>query len=99
MNCGSLRKEPFFILLTHEGSHREVYEEFQPTFDMSHRLCQRLFRPQVLCTPTYTAQLQTLHQHRANIQYKTATEIKPTLRVSSNTQATLENPLTELYVA
>ena len=24
----------FFILLTHEGSHREVYQEFQPSCDI-----------------------------------------------------------------
>ena len=40
--------------------------------------------------PTYTAQLLTLHQHRANNQYRTADQIQPTLRVSSSTQATLE---------
>ena len=45
--------------------------------------------------PAYTAQLLTLHQHRANNQ--------PTLRVSSSTQATLEQSpvqvLTKLNVA
>ena len=52
--------------------------------------------------PAYTTQLLTLHQHRANNQYRTANQIYPTLRVSSNTQATLEQSpiqvLTELNV-
>ena len=42
----------FSILLTHEGSHREVYQEFQPSYDIFHRWCQGLFRPQVPCTPS-----------------------------------------------
>ena len=41
-----------FILLTHEGSHREVYQEFQPSYDIFHRWCQGMFRPQVPCTPS-----------------------------------------------
>ena len=53
--------------------------------------------------PAYTAQLLTLHQHRANNQYRKANQIQPTLRVSSSTQATLEqSPIqvqTELNVA
>ena len=60
-----------FILLIHEGSHREVYEEFQPSYDIFCRWCQGLFRPQVPCTPAYTAHLLTLHQNRANKQYRT----------------------------
>ena len=42
----------FFILLTHEGLHREVYREFQPSYDIVRRWCQGLFRPQVPCTPS-----------------------------------------------
>ena len=54
--------------------------------------------------PAYTAQLLTLHQHRANNQYRTANKIWPTLRVSSSsTQATFEQSpiqvLTEINVA
>ena len=41
-----------FLLLTHEGSHREVYQEFQPSYDFFRRWCQGLFRPRVLCTPS-----------------------------------------------
>ena len=37
----------------------------------------------------YTAQLLTLHQRRANNQYRTANQIYSTLWVSSSTQATL----------
>ena len=63
----------FFILLTHEGSHREIYQEFQPSYDIfrggvkgcsDHR-----FRVPPACT---AAQLLTLHQHIANNQYWTA---------------------------
>ena len=46
------RRIAFFILLTHEGSHREVYQEFQPSYDIFPSWCQGLFRPQVPCTPS-----------------------------------------------
>ena len=42
----------FLILLTHKESHREVFREFQPSYDIVHRWCQELFRPQVPCTPS-----------------------------------------------
>ena len=51
----------FFNLLTHEGWHREVYQESQLSYDIIRRLVQGLFRPQVLYTPAYTTQLLTLH--------------------------------------
>ena len=35
----------FFVLLTHQGSHREVYQSFQPSYDIFRRWCQELFRP------------------------------------------------------
>ena len=34
-----------FILLIHEGSHREVYQDFQPSYDIFCSWCQGLFRP------------------------------------------------------
>ena len=40
----------FFILLTHEGSHSEVCQEFQLSYDIFRRWRQGLFRPQVPCT-------------------------------------------------
>ena len=58
-----------------------------------------------VCAPlAYTAQFPTLQQHRVNNQFdRTGNQILPTLRVSSNTQATLEQSpiqvLTELNVA
>ena len=65
-----------FILLTHEGSHRAVYQEFQPSYDIFHRGCQVLFKPQVPCTTlANTAQWLTLHQHRTNNQSRTANQI------------------------
>ena len=36
-----------FVLLIHEESHREVYQEFQPSYNIFRRWCQGLFRPQV----------------------------------------------------
>ena len=94
----------FLTLLIQERLHRVVYQEFQPSYDIFRRWCQGLFRPQVpRASPAYTAQLLTLHQHRANNQYRTASQIYPSLRVSSSTQATLEQcpiqVLTELNVA
>ena len=80
-----------FILLTHEGSHREVNQEFQPGDDIFRRSGAKGYSDHsgFRAPPTYTAQLLTLHQHRANNQYKMANEIWPTLRVSSNTHTTL----------
>ena len=40
----------FPILLTHEGSHREVYQDFHPCYHIFRRWCQGLFRPQAPCT-------------------------------------------------
>ena len=37
----------FFILLTHEVSHREVCQEFQPSYGIFRKWCRGLFRPQV----------------------------------------------------
>ena len=39
----------FFILLTHEGSHREVYRDFQPNLTLSVSGAKGLFIPQVPC--------------------------------------------------
>ena len=36
----------------HQGSHREVYQEFQPSYGVFRKWCQGLFRPQVSCTPS-----------------------------------------------
>ena len=93
-----------FILLIHEGSHREVYQELQPSYDIFRRWRQGLFRPQVLCTPILHCPIansaSTQSQQPVN---KTANQIQPILRVSSSTQATLEQPpiqvLTKLNVA
>ena len=61
-----------FILLTHEGSHREVYLEFQPGYDIFHRSGAKVVQTtagSVHPQPAYTAQLLTLRQHGANNQY------------------------------
>ena len=47
----------FFLsyLLTLMGQqvlYSEVYQEFQPIYDIFHRWCQRLIRPQAPCTPS-----------------------------------------------
>ena len=89
-----------FILLTHEGSHREIYREFQASYDI---FCRVVQTTGFVHSPAYTSQLLTLHQHRANNQCRTANQILPTLRVSGNTQTTLEQSpikvLTELNIA
>ena len=103
-----------FILLTHEGSHREVYQKFQPSYDIFHSadgakgcsdhrfrvvgkigphgplpLAQSAVRPlditaratsyihtyRFRAPPAYTAKLLTLHQYRANNQYRAANQI------------------------
>ena len=79
----------FSILLTHKRSHREVYQDFQPSLTSSAGGAKVCSDHRFRAPPAYTAQLPTLHQHRANNQYRTANQIKPTLRVSSSTQATL----------
>ena len=85
------------ILLTHEGSHREVYRNFQPSLTSSAGGAKGQSDHRFRAPPTYTAQLLTLHQHRANNHYKTANQIYPTLRVNSSTQAILEqSPIQEL---
>ena len=60
----------FSILLTHKGSHREVYRDFQPSLTSSaggaKGCSDHKFRA------AYISQLLTLHQHRANNQYRTA---------------------------
>ena len=69
-------QQTFFILLTHEGSHRMVYQGFQRSHDLFRKsgvkgcLGHRFRAP-----PAYTARLLTLHQHRANNQYRTANQI------------------------
>ena len=67
------------ILLTHEGSHpgRSIRNSNPVITSSTARWCQGLFRPQVPREPpAYTAQLLSLHQHRANNQYfRTANQI------------------------
>ena len=43
----------FSLLIFHPADpHREVYQEFHPSYDIFRRLCQGLFRPQVPCIPS-----------------------------------------------
>ena len=59
-----------FILLTLEGSQREVYQEFQHSYDIFRRSGAKGCSEQRFCAPpAYTAQLLTLHQHGANNQW------------------------------
>ena len=70
------RSQAFFsILLTHEGSHREVYQDFQPSLTFSAGGAKGCSDHRFHAPPAYTAQLPTLHQHRANNQYRTANQI------------------------
>ena len=62
-----MKEEHFFcfILLTQEGSHREVYQEFQPSYVVT-RVVQT----------TDSVHIQpTLHEHRANNQYRRANQV------------------------
>ena len=59
-----------FILLTHEGSHWEVQQEFQPSYDIFPGPVPRVVQTTGSVDPSaYAAQLLTLHQHRANNQH------------------------------
>ena len=46
------RECPFLILLTHEGSHREAYRDFQPSLTSSAGGAKGCSEPQVPCTPS-----------------------------------------------
>ena len=65
----------FSILLTHEGSHREAYRDFQPSLTSSAGGAKGFSDHRFHAPPAYPAQLLTLHQHRANNQYRTANQI------------------------
>ena len=52
----------------HEGSHREVYRDFQPSLTSSAGGAKGCSDHRFRAPPAYTAQLPTLHQHRANNQ-------------------------------
>ena len=67
----------FFILLTHKGSQREVFQAFQPSYDIFRRSGAKGCSDHRFRAPPagYTAQLLTPHQHRVNNQYRTANQI------------------------
>ena len=65
----------FSILLTHKGSHREAYRDFQPSLTSSGDGAKGCSDHRFRAPPAYTAQLPTLHQHRANNQYRTTNQI------------------------
>ena len=65
----------FSILLTHKGSYREVYWDFQPSLTSSAGGAKGFSDHRFRAPPAYTAQLLTLHQHRANNQYRAANQI------------------------
>ena len=65
----------FSILLTQEGSHREAYRDFQPSLTSSAGGAKGCSDHRFPAPPAHTAQLPTLHQHRANNQYRTANQI------------------------
>ena len=67
----------FSILLTHEGSHREAYRDFQPSLTSSAGGAKGCSDHRLRAPPAYTSQLPTLHQHRASNQYRTANQIQP----------------------
>ena len=70
------RRRGFFsILLTHKGSHREAYRDFQPSLKSSTGGAKGWSDYRFRAPPAYAVQLLTLHQHRANNQCRTANQI------------------------
>ena len=65
----------FSILLTHNGSHREVYRDFQPSLTSSAGGAKGCSDHRFRAPPAYTAQLLSMPQHRTNNQYRTANQI------------------------
>ena len=65
----------FSILLTHEGSHREVYRDFQPSSTSFAGGAKGWSDHRFRAPTAYTAQLLTLHQHRASNQCRMANQI------------------------
>ena len=65
-----------FILPIQEGSQRKVYQEFQTSYDIFSRSGAKGCSDHRFHVPSaYTAQLLTLHQHRAKKQYRMANQI------------------------
>ena len=64
-----------FILPTQEGSHNKVYREFHPVMTSSAGGAKGCLDHRLREPPVYPVQLLTLHQHRANNQYRTANQI------------------------
>ena len=65
----------FLILLTHERSHREVYRDLQPSLTSSAGGAKGWSDQRFRAPPAFTAQLLSMHQHRANNQYRMANQI------------------------
>ena len=96
-----------FILLTHKRSLKKVYRKFQPRYDIVRRSGAKgcsdhrfhAHNPSLYCQPIANS---ASTQSQQPVQ-RTAYQIKPTLRVSSNTQTTVKQSLiqvlTELNVA
>ena len=69
VNSNWLGRSGFFsILLTHEGSHREAYRDFQPSLTSSAGGAKGCSDHRFRVLPAYTAQLLSLHQHRADFK-------------------------------
>ena len=96
----------FFFVLSYwpkTGQIGRLTRNSNPVMTFSTGGAKGSFDDRFHAPPAYASQLLTLHQHRANNQYRTANQIWPTLRVSSDTQTKLElspiQVLTELYFA
>ena len=79
-----------------ENKHGKIIKN---TYGWWKKICNIISVPNLAAFdthPAYTAQLLTLHQHRANYQYSMMNQIQPTLRVSSNSQTTLEQSPTQV---
>ena len=71
-----------FILLTYGGSHTEVYQEFEPSYDIFRRWCQGLFRPQVSCTPSLHCPIANSASTQISLVFKSGKMGYMTIRIN-----------------
>ena len=73
---GYLIKWFFSILLTHEGSNREVYRDFQQNLTSSAGGAKGCSDHRFRAPPAYTAQLVTLHQRGLHLQFDRRSQLE-----------------------
>ena len=99
LNC-SIRLYSGYLLF-HPTDPQGVVKGNVPIFssqlDIFRRSGAKCCLNHIFCAPprAYTAQLLTLSQHRANNQYRTGNQIRPTLKASSRFQTAIFHPNTD----